>query len=481
MDYGNTTFIIEDNPGDLLILKDQLKTAGWCTEFNKENFRLSDAVEDLKTIKPVVVFLDLNLPDSNGLETFLAIQEMVPDVPIIILSGMNDTSLSLQAVQAGAQDFLVKGEFEEKLLLKTILYSIERKKTQLKLEEANRRFSYASKATNDALWDWDMKSNEFFWNDKVKIFGYHDAVRKNKSWRLNNIHPVDKKRITAKMNELINNSIEQWSEQYRFRCADGSYKYIHDRGYILRDRNNQPNRMIGTMQDITGQVMLQKKLEEEREQKQKDILRAAIESQEKERNEIGKELHDSVTQILATANIYLSLARKDNEIRTLELVQDSRNLINKAIEEIRNLSHALVSSHIDNVGLVVSVEHLINNMHPLQIVKVDFKHKIEDHVIHPMLLLTVYRIIQEQMNNVFKHARASKVSIDLRIKNDTIKLHISDDGIGTANYLTGKGIGLSNIRNRVNTYNGNVVFETSPGNGFKVTVELPLKLPANKN
>ena len=121
MNYPNTTFIIEDNPGDLMLLKGQLETAGWSAEYSQNESLLTDAIESLKTIKPVVVFLDLNLPDSNGLETFLTLQAIIPDVPIIILSGTNDTSLSLQAVQAGAQDFLVKGEFEEKLLLKTIL------------------------------------------------------------------------------------------------------------------------------------------------------------------------------------------------------------------------------------------------------------------------------------------------------------------------------------------------------------------------
>jgi two-component system, NarL family, sensor histidine kinase UhpB len=89
----------------LLLLKRQLKTAGWPVENNLHKSTMSDAIESLKVVKPLVLFLDLNLPDSNGLDTFLTIQAMVPDVPIIILSGTDDTSLSVQAVQAGAQDF----------------------------------------------------------------------------------------------------------------------------------------------------------------------------------------------------------------------------------------------------------------------------------------------------------------------------------------------------------------------------------------
>ena len=76
------------------------------------------------------------------------------------------------------------------------------------------------------------------------MFGYHDAVSKNDSWRINNVHTEDRERINKRMTELMQNSAEQWSEQYRFRCANGSYKYIYDRGFVLRDKKNIPYRMI---------------------------------------------------------------------------------------------------------------------------------------------------------------------------------------------------------------------------------------------
>jgi two-component system, NarL family, sensor histidine kinase UhpB len=481
MNNTNTTFIIEDNPGDLILLKTQLQTAGWPAVNSQNESLLTNAVESLKKIKPVVVFLDLNLPDSNGLETFLTIQAIVPDVPIIILSGMNDTSLSLQAVQAGAQDFLVKGEFEEKLLLKTILYSIERKKSQLKLDEVNKRYRYASKATNDPLWDWDIKSNEILWNEKVKIFGYHDAVSKNDSWRMNNIHPEDKERIITKLNKLLYNSAEQWNEEYRFRCSDGGYKYIYDRGYVLRDRNKQAYRMIGTMQDVTGQIIMQKKLEEEKEQQQKAILKTAIESQEKERNEIGKELHDNVNQILAAANIYLGRIKPGDEIKTLEMVKESRNLISKAVEEIRNLTHKIVTSHINEIGLVETIKNIVHEINALQIFHINFTSNINDNNIDPNIILTVYRIIQEQISNIIKHAEATNVYISLEISQQILSLIINDNGKGADISKVKNGIGLSNIKTRTTTYNGTVKFETAAGKGFTVTVTFASYKPVTEH
>lgn len=481
MNNENTTLIVEDNPGDLLLLKDQLETAGWSIKNSQHETRLNDAIESLKTIKPVVVFLDLNLPDSNGLETFLTIQSMAPDVPIIILSGINDTTLSIQAVQAGAQDFLVKGEFQEKLLLKTILYSIERKKFQLKVEEVNKRFTYASKATNDPLWDWDIQTNEILWNDKVTVFGYHDAVRKNESWRINNIHPDDMELIVAKLNKLLNNNHEQWSEEYRFRCADGSYKHIYDRGYVLRDNNNIAYRMIGTMQDVTEQILLRQNVEKEKEQKQKAILKATIEGQEKERNDIGKELHDNVNQILIAANMNLGMAKPGNEIKILGLVKESQKLILKAVEEIRKLTHTMVSSQLEDIGLLEIIEDLTARINSLNKFSLEFKSNIRGYIIPSLVSLTIFRVIQEQLNNIIKHAGADKVVINLTIQNKLLLLSIADDGKGATKDEMKNGIGLSNIKNRINAYNGTTVIYTSPGQGFKISVELPLKQPDEKS
>ena len=303
--YLQNTLIIEDNPGDAFLLKLQLQKAGWPAKNCYCETRLSDAVESLKKIKPVIIFLDLNLPDSNELETFLTIQASAPDVPVIILSGINDNALSLQAVQAGAQDFLTKGEFDDRLLLKTILYSIERKKTQLRLEEINKRFTYAFKATNDPLWDMDISTGDILWNDKVGIFGYSAAIPKNRLWKNANIHTEDKEQFLKKWNEFLDLDKEQWETQYRFRCADGIYKYIYERGYLLKDRVNKPYRMIGTMQDIRETVELQEKEKKENKEKETAILKTAIESQENERSEISWELLENINQILISASLKL--------------------------------------------------------------------------------------------------------------------------------------------------------------------------------
>ena len=251
--------VIEDDTAGFNLLKKYTGLAGLPAGDIVYVQSMQQVVDMKDAIMPVIVLLDLNLPDSTGLETFLTAHKLFPQASIIVLSAAEDTEAAMQALQAGAQDYLVKGDFDEKYLLKSIQYSIERKRGQLKLEESNDRYESVFKATNDPLWDRNILTGEIYWNDKVNIFGFLQAERKNYSWWLANIHPEDIKKIISELNKCFESDLLQWTGNYRFRCMYGGYKYIFDRGYILRDKNNRPYRMIGSMQDITE---LKKKEEE---------------------------------------------------------------------------------------------------------------------------------------------------------------------------------------------------------------------------
>ena len=464
MQENNAILIVEDNPGDALLLKDQLHHAGWDMTNSEHKTRLNDAIESLRNIKPAIIFLDLSLPDSNGLETFLTINSIAPGIPIVILSGLDDNSLSVQAVKAGAQDFLVKGEFEEKTLLKTILYSIERKKNQLRIEEANMRYTMAFRATNDPLWDWDMQSDEIHWNDKVRIFGYHESLRKDKYWKMGNIHVEDKERVANTLEEALKNGNDQWSCEYRFRCADGTYKYILDRGYILRDNSNSPGRMTGTMQDLTEKILLQQYIDTEKEQRQRYILKTAIDEQEKERAYISKELHENINQTLTSANLQLSLVKPGNQAKPFEAVETSRIYLKTAIDEIQKLSRDMFVSHLKDLGFLEVIEDLKDEINLLQKCKVRFIHSGSADLVPADVSLTIFRIIQEQLNNIVNHSKAGKATISLDFEENKILLHILDDGIGADpdEIKNPGGTGLLNIYNRVHAYNGNIDINTSP-------------------
>src|SRR5689334_17726633 len=122
--------VIEDNYADFLLLRETMILA----RFSSSNIFMAETLEagiaELEKHKPDLIFLDLHLPDSAGLDTFIQLRQYVASSAVIILSGLSDTSIALEAITQGAQDYLVKGEFDFKLLDKAIRYSIERKRSQ---------------------------------------------------------------------------------------------------------------------------------------------------------------------------------------------------------------------------------------------------------------------------------------------------------------------------------------------------------------
>jgi len=129
------------------------------------------------------------------------------------------------------------------------------KKTNDEIKESNERYDIVSKATSDTIWDWKIQEDSMTWNKGIeKIFGYNkDHVGNSSEWWFENIHPEDSIKMSIKLYSFIEQKTEKWQDQYRFKCADGSYKYVLDRGFILKDENGKSVRMIGAIQDITKQ------------------------------------------------------------------------------------------------------------------------------------------------------------------------------------------------------------------------------------
>ena len=190
--------VVEDNEGDLLILKERIKMSGIPVADIQLADTLSAATELLKQSKPDIVFLDLFLPDSCGLESFDSLQEYMTYSAVIILSGLSDTKAAQEAIARGAQDFLAKGEFDEKLLKKTIVYSLERKRSMVRLREANERYNLVSRATHDLIWDWDLVTGQVFRDEKAikKMFGFssNEPIQHIDGWN-SRIHPDDLDRV----------------------------------------------------------------------------------------------------------------------------------------------------------------------------------------------------------------------------------------------------------------------------------------------
>jgi len=340
------------------------------------------------------------------------------------------------------------------------------------LREANDRLLLLTRATSDAIWEWDMQTGHIFRNDALMdMIGYNLEESKGLSWWLRRIHPEDRNRLSDKVKETTEKSIHSWEDNYRFKCADGNYKHMHDKGYVVYE-NGLPVKMIGSLQDVSGLKELENQLMEEKLLRQKEISETVIRVQEKERTRIGHELHDNVNQILSTVKLFVDMltpAGKEEK----EIKKKSIDYIMMAIDEIRILSKELVVPQLHQKGLVASIETLVEDIHLSTRIKIKFTHDHENELLSPGIKMTLFRIAQEQLKNILKHSKARHIDIYLQTKEGNVQLVIKDNGIGFDTKQTQRGIGLSNIYERTRFYNGQVDFQTAPGDGCTLTLSIP--------
>lgn len=131
----------------------------------------------------------------------------------------------------------------------------ERKLAEEKIKESNLRYSYVSKATSDAIWDWDLISQTLYWGEGFQnIFGYQlkDLTTDISSWT-DHLHPEDKDRVVKSLYDFINHGGTNWQDEYRYRRSDQTFAYVADKGILIKDEFGKPIRMVGAMQDITKQ------------------------------------------------------------------------------------------------------------------------------------------------------------------------------------------------------------------------------------
>ncbi|MEO6455046.1 MAG: PAS domain S-box protein, partial [Ginsengibacter sp.] len=263
MNQSHAILIIEDNPGDQLLLHENLKSIKLISEITMVE-TLTGAINLLKEQTFSLIFLDLFLPDSTGLESFTELIKTNSKTPIIISSGLSDSQVAIRAITLGAQDFLIKGDYDNKILEKTILYSIERKRNLEIIEESNERFNIVSKATNDMVWDWNIITGEVYRNKErwAKIFGSKEETPGNYEDFTQRVHPDDRLRVNIILQKLLYETPNENLFEAEFRALrdDGTYAIIYDRGYIIRDEEGRPLRAIGASQDITERKMAEQKV-----------------------------------------------------------------------------------------------------------------------------------------------------------------------------------------------------------------------------
>jgi two-component system sensor histidine kinase UhpB len=398
--------------------------------------------------------------DANN-SSVISLQRML----IFVIAGI--VLLLIAFTRKVRADNIEKGKTAEALKKMNDELEIRVMERTLEIRSAIERYDILSQATHDTIWDWDIVHNKMLYNDGItKTFGYQaNEVSNVVDWWNEKLHPDDFKKVTEMVEEVFEKSLETFQLTYRFRCADGSYKYVFDRAYVMFDENNNPCRMIGAMQDISSQV-----------EEDLRMAKAIIDTQEKERQYIGAELHDNVNQILASALLVMSMIKNEKMTKkeTLEFIETGRGYVNDAIEELRKLSHELAPASFDKVTLGNAFEDLLHDFNLDKRFKIKFKFDEMCNMVSDDIQINLYRITQEQLKNIVKYAEAKRIEVVVTRTNGTISLRIFDNGIGFDVKTAKNGIGLSNIKKRADSLAGKFILNSSPGKGCEMIVEIPV-------
>ena len=343
--------------------------------------------------------------------------------------------------------------------------------------ENNDWINSIGKTTYDVTLDWDIVADLIsFGTSYENVFGYKLPATKvsYEKW-MGFFQPRERDVMKRKIKKIFDSDKVSWKDTFQFICPDGTAAHIIIRSNILRDNTGKAIRMIGVIHDVSKTQRLEETLDREIKLNQSQITGAVVEAKEMERSDIGRELHDNVNQLLAASKLYLDMARADIKNGEIYLIHSSEYTL-AAIEEIRKLTKGLVADTIKDFGLCAAIEDIARDTmetHPVKI------HSILQPALERSMSakfkICIFRVVQEQLNNILKHAKASDIHIAMSERSGKFTLTIADNGKGFDSQKKSNvvGIGISNIISRAEFYKGKVKFITKPGNGCKLIITFP--------
>ncbi|MEN2984816.1 MAG: sensor histidine kinase [Dictyoglomaceae bacterium] len=216
--------------------------------------------------------------------------------------------------------------------------------------------------------------------------------------------------------------------------------------------------------------------------KNDNISKFLIRAQEEERRKIARELHDEIGQALTAIKINLELLKRKIDQNLINYIEDSINLIDKTIEQVRNLSLNLRPSLLDDLGLISSLKWYIEREKRRNNLNIEYVFDFEQEKINKDLSINIFRIVQEGLTNIIKHAQARNIFLEIKEEGEKILIIIKDDGIGFdveniwEKVREGRALGILGIKERVELFNGNMEIKSKKGEGTEIKIILSLSI-----
>ncbi|MGM0479709.1 MAG: response regulator [Bacteroidota bacterium] len=444
--------LVDDNPADLFYIKEVIQDDTNIDAVFHEAKTLHEAREKIDQESVDVVLLDLFLPDADGIDTFHKIMKDDAHYGIIVLSGLNDEETALQTVQAGAQDFLTKGEFDGKLLEKTIIYSIERKRNERLIKQSNEKYKQLFDLSPLPLFIIQSDNKQIIQSNKQaqKTFGYDEATFS-----------------TLNLNQLIvhdSNNYEARNQYTRANKSDGTQIFVSI--YTEDLELNGTKCQLIQLEDITDRVNF--------ERNRLEIINSI---QDNERRNFAMELHDGLAQELVLMNIYMQQIKEKCE--AVPEIDQIQSILSDAMIHTRRLTYNIAPPLLEEgffKGLSVLFERFdnVNEMHIYMENRAP--ETLNTDEIDEDSGYNAFRIIQEFLNNSIKHSSAKNIKGSVERHATKYVIIIEDDGVGyDQEKVSQHGMGTSNMFKRSEIFDFKVDITSENGKGTSLRLEIPIQ------
>jgi two-component system sensor histidine kinase UhpB len=443
-----TIWVVDDNRGDLLLLQELLIELDYRSANIQTFYSIADVLAASEKMKPDVLLLDLFLQETRGIETFKSVVELQLNCPVIVLSGISDMETAIETVKLGAQDFLIKDELSAETIDRMIHYSIERHLNIDSLKRSEEKYKHLFRSIPIAMILLDSDLNIVELNTNAShILG--EKAEKDTAYKfIFNDNKVADRAVEAIRTErvvLLKINVDDevvYLEQHATRSS-----ISNEESYIvsLVDRTAA---MIGEM----------------------NKAKIVQETLDDERHRFSKELHDGLAQYLVALNLQLEMIKGIDGVvdATLEKGQE---VITTSLKIVRTMSYNLSPPDLEK-GLIPALEAFFNRLQNVNNVQFIFNVKCADTDCFTSFIdeYSVFRILQEFVNNSFKYSGCSKIFCDIALQDESIQIVIRDNGVGFATNDVAKGLGLRNMKQRAAAADLTFDFTSVSGEGTQLTL-----------
>ncbi|HEV2826853.1 MAG TPA: PAS domain S-box protein, partial [Pyrinomonadaceae bacterium] len=360
----------------------------------------------------------------------------------------------------------------------------ERKQAEEKLRQSESQLAEAQHLANIGSWSLDLSNNTVTWSDELyRIFGVQPSeFDHNYEAVIGTTHPEDREWLRNAINDAIKTHVPL-SVCYRITKPTGELRVLHARGAVVTDEHGNARRIHGTAQDVTERMEAEEKLRATTEQLR--ALSARLQSaKEEEGIRIARELHDEMGSALTS--LRWELERFDETISEAAdwphlqalkvMIKDMMSLTDIIIGTMRRIASELRPGILDDLGLIAAIEWQGQQFQLRTGIACHFDRTLEEVELNEEQSTAVFRIFQETLTNILRHAQATEVDIVMHQEDDHLVLSVSDNGKGIteSEKSAQQSFGILGMRERAHLIKADIDIQGVEGQGTVVTVRVPI-------